>query len=204
MAKKILVVDYKTGNLDSIIKAISVLGYDPIFSSDKEDLNRSNKILLPGQGSYNKSIENLKKTNLFENLLTKIDKENIPILGICVGMQILSTTGEENSISKGLDLIKGHVKKMKTKPYKLPHIGWNTVNLKKNKIFKDLDNKKDFYFIHSFYFKCEDKTNVIATTKYNQEFASIINRENIYGFQFHPEKSLTNGLKLLKNFLDLK
>ena len=75
---------------------------------------------------------------------------------------------------------------------------------KKNKIFKDLDNKKDFYFIHSFYFKCEDKTNVIATTKYNQEFASIINRENIYGFQFHPEKSLTNGLKLLKNFLDLK
>ena len=136
MAKKILVVDYKTGNLDSIIKAISVLGYDPIFSSDKEDLNRSNKILLPGQGSYNKSIENLKKTNLFENLLTKIDKENIPILGICVGMQILSTTGEENSISKGLDLIKGHVKKMKTKPYKLPHIGWNTVNLKKIKYLK--------------------------------------------------------------------
>ncbi len=206
MNKKILVLDYKTGNVDSVIKMVNMLGYEAIFSSKKDAFDKANKIILPGQGSYNYAMQELKKNNIFENLEKKINSENIYVLGICLGMQILSTIGVENTKTNGLDLIKGEVKIMNSSPNKLPHIGWNTVKFldEKEKLFKDIKDEKDFYFIHSYYFFCKNKKNIIATTKYNEEFPSIVKNENIYGVQFHPEKSLKNGIKLFDNFLKLK
>ena len=206
MKKKILVLDYKTGNVDSVIKMINMLGYDAIFSSKKDAFDKVNKIILPGQGSYNHAMQELKKDNILQNLQKKISGENIHVLGICLGMQILSTIGVENTKTNGLDLIKGEVRIMNNSPNKLPHIGWNTVKFldAKEKLFEDIQNEKDFYFIHSYYFFCKNKKNIIATTKYNEEFPSIVKNENIYGVQFHPEKSLKNGIKLFDNFLKLK
>ena len=121
-------------------------------------------------------------------------------------MQILSTIGIENNKTKGLNLIEGEVKIMKNKPNKLPHIGWNTVKFldENENLFKDIQNEKDFYFIHSYYFSCKKSANIIATTKFNEEFPSIVKNNSIYGVQSHPEKSLKNGIKLFENFLKLK
>ncbi len=206
MKKKILVLDYKTGNVDSVIKMINMLGYDAIFSSKKDAFDKVNKIILPGQGSYNYAMQELKKNNILQNLQKKISGENIHVLGICLGMQILSSIGVENTKTNGLNLIKGEVRIMNSSPNKLPHIGWNTVKFldEKEKLFEDIQNEKDFYFIHSYYFFCKNKKNIIATTKYNEEFPSVVKNENIYGVQFHPEKSLKSGIKLFDNFLKLK
>ena len=129
----------------------------------------------------------------------------MPILGICLGMQILSDYGSENNNSKGLGLIKGNVEILKEVPNKLPHLGWNSVKFKdkKNKLFFNVPDDRDFYFIHSYYFNCKNKQNILATSKYNIEFPAIINNDLIFGVQFHPEKSHKNGLKLIENFLKL-
>lgn len=206
MNKKVLVLDYKTGNVDSVIKAIKLLGYDVIFSSNKNDFDKVDKIILPGQGSYSHAMSELKNMNIEDFLIKKIERENIYVLGICLGMQILSSIGIENEKTSGLNLVEGEVKQMNNMPNKLPHIGWNSVKFldKNEKIFKDIENEKDFYFIHSFYFSVKNKINTIATTEYNQEFSSIVKNNNVYGMQFHPEKSLKNGMKLFENFLNLK
>jgi len=206
MNKKVLVLDYKTGNVDSVIKAVNILGYEAIFSSKKNDIDKVQKIILPGQGAYNYAMQKLNDNNILENIKKKISEENIFVLGICLGMQILSTIGIENDRTNGLNYIEGEVKIMKNSPNKLPHIGWNTVKFldENENLFKDIQNEKDFYFIHSYYFSCKNKENVIATTKYNEEFPSIIRNNNIYGVQFHPEKSLKNGIRLFENFLKLK
>jgi glutamine amidotransferase len=205
MSKKVLVLDYKTGNVDSVIKAIQLLGHDVMFSSNINDLNKAHKIILPGQGSYDYAMNQLKILEIVDALTKKIENENIFVLGICLGMQILSSRGFENKDTKGLDLIKGSVKKIKEKPNKLPHLGWNTVSFlnSNEKLFKEIPNKSDFYFIHSFYFSCDSSTNIIATSHYNQDFPVIIKKDSIYGMQFHPEKSLKNGIKLIQNFLNL-
>ena len=205
MNKKVLVLDYKTGNVDSVIKAIQLLGYDVIFSSEKDDLNKAHKIILPGQGSYDYAMNQLKILEIQDALIKKIKNENIFVLGICLGMQILSSIGFENKDTKGLDLIRGKVKKIKEKPNKLPHLGWNTVTFldSDEKIFREIPNKSDFYFIHSFFFSCDNSKNIIATSYYNQDFPAIIKKDSIYGIQFHPEKSLKNGIKLIQNFLNL-
>ena len=204
MNKKILILDYDVGNIESVVKAVKHLGYTSIFSNKKKDLDSASKIILPGQGSYKFAMKKLNELGLVEILKYKVKKEGQPVLGICLGMQILSSKGYEESETEGLNFIEGEVKILKNKPSKLPHIGWNSVNfIENNKIFKNLENNKDFYFIHSYYFECKNKKNSIANTNYNQNFSSIINKENIYGFQFHPEKSLKRGLNLLKNFLDI-
>ena len=133
-----------------------------------------------------------------------ITLKKIPVLGICLGMQILADIGYENQKkTKGLGLIKGEVKKIPTN-LKLPHVGWNEVLIKKeDRIFSEIEDKKDFYFVHSYYFDCFNQEEVLSTTNYDFNFPSIVGRDNIYGFQFHPEKSLKNGLKLLNNFLKI-
>ena len=205
MKEKILVVNYKTGNVDSVVKAVKLLGYDVIFSSKKKDLDLVKKIILPGQGSYDFAIKQLEMIDLKNSIVEKVVKENIPVLGICLGMQILSSLGFENKKTSGLNLIPGEVKFMKDAPNKLPHLGWNTVKFvnMEDKIFKNLNNNNDYYFIHSYYFKCKNSKNILATTKFNQVFPAIVKEQSVYGIQFHPEKSLKNGLKLIENFLGL-
>tara|TARA_B100001175_G_C19503990_1_gene639804 strand:- start:876 stop:1493 length:618 start_codon:yes stop_codon:yes gene_type:complete len=203
---KILVIDYNTGNVDSVVKALKLFEDDVIFSFEKKDLNLAKKIVLPGQGSYDQAIDELKKKDLYEKIINKSNLENIPIMGICLGMQILSSYGYENDKeTKGLNIIPGNVKKMDENPYPLPHVGWNEVKINKNdQIFEGIDNNQDFYFIHSYKFIPEDENCILSTSKYNSEFVSMIKKEKNYGIQFHPEKSLKKGLKILENFLKLK
>ena len=143
---------------------------------------------------------------MFEKLIYKSFRENIPILGICLGMQIMSTLGyENNKETKGLNLIPGRVIKLKDNPNKLPHIGWNTVKFSLNHpIFKNIKNEKDFYFIHSFKYVTDDVNHSFASTHYNENFSSVVIKDTNFGIQFHPEKSLGNGIKLIKNFLNIK
>ena len=204
MSKKILIVDYKTGNVDSIIKAVKIAGYDVIFSSEKKDFDYISKIILPGQGAYDYAMSQLDKLDLRKKIVEYAAK-GMPILGICLGMQILSDYGSENNNSKGLGLIEGNVEILNDVPNKLPHLGWNSVKFedKKNKLFINVPDERDFYFIHSYYFNCKNKKDILATSKYNIEFPAIINNNLIFGVQFHPEKSHKNGLKLIENFLKL-
>ncbi len=204
MSKKILVVDYRTGNVDSVIKAVKIAGYEVIFSSEKKDFDNIVKIILPGQGAYDYAIKQLDKLDLRQKIIESA-KKGMPILGICLGMQILSDYGSENNNSKGLGLIEGNVEILREVPNKLPHLGWNSVKFKdkKNKLFFNVLDERDFYFVHSYYFNCKNKQNILATSKYNIEFPAIINKDLIFGIQFHPEKSHKNGLKLIENFLKL-
>ena len=203
---KILIIDYNTGNVDSVIKAFKLFESDVIFSSKKEDLDKAKKIILPGQGSYDYAVDELKKKNLFDHIKKKYLTENIPIMGICLGMQILSTIGfENNKKTNGFDIIPGEVKKMNETPNSLPHIGWNEVEFKKDDIlFENIKNKQDFYFIHSYEFIPNNYEDVLSTSYFNSKFVSIVKKNNCYGIQFHPEKSLKKGLKIIENFLQIK
>jgi imidazole glycerol-phosphate synthase subunit HisH len=203
---KILVIDYNTGNVDSVVKALKLYENDVVFSFEKKDLDSARKIILPGQGSYDQAIDELQKKNLYEEIIKKSTQENIPIMGICLGMQILSSYGyENNKKTKGLNIIPGHVKKMDENPYPLPNVGWSEVKIdKQDIIFDEIDNNQDFYFIHSYKFVPDDNNCILSTSKYNSEFVSMLKKEKNYGIQFHPEKSLKKGLKILQNFLKIK
>ncbi len=199
----VAVIDYNTGNVDSVIKAVKFFGKSVILTNDKTEIQNSKRIILPGQGSFHFGIQELKKLDLINLLKEKVLIEKIPILGICLGMQLFAEVGFEKQESLGLGFINGSVKKIPTS-LKLPHIGWNEVNfLKKDALFNDLENNKDFYFVHSYYYECSDIKDKLATTNYNFDFPSIVRKNNVVGFQFHPEKSLKNGLKLINNFLKI-
>jgi len=203
---KVLVIDYNTGNVDSVVKALKIFEDNVVFSSEKKNLDSAKKIVLPGQGSYDQAIDELKKRNLYQEIIKKSTQENIPIMGICLGMQILSSYGfENNKKTPGLNIIPGNVEKMEDSPYPLPHVGWSEVNInKQDHIFEGVEDNQDFYFIHSYKFIPEDTNCVLSKSKYNSEFVSIIKKNKNYGIQFHPEKSLKKGLKILENFLKLK
>ena len=200
----VAVLDYNTGNVDSVIKAIKYFNKSVVLTNDKNEIKNSNRLILPGQGSFHFGIQELKKLNLVDLIKEKVLIKKVPILGICLGMQLFADLGYEKKETVGLGFIHGSVKKLPTK-FKLPHIGWNEVKIiKKNEnLFNDLENDKDFYFVHSYYFECKNKGNLMAVTNYDFQFPSIIKKDNIVGFQFHPEKSLKNGLKLINNFLKL-
>ena len=201
--KKIVIIDYEIGNILSIKNAINFLGFKTTLSNDKETILRSTHLILPGVGAFPSAIDKLKKLDLVSPIKESIDRGS-KVLGICLGMQLLFNYSEEKKKSKGLSLINGSVKKIITK--RVPHIGWNNILdiNKKNKILSDISKKDDFYFVHS-YSACEisKDTNVSYTSYQNLKLVSSINKKNIYGCQFHPEKSGKAGLKIFKNFLDL-
>ncbi len=200
----IVVIDYNIGNVDSIISAIKILGYKPNLTNDKKTIEKSNKIILPGQGSFDYGMNQIKKLKIFETIFSKIQEEKTPTLGICLGMHLLADLGyENNKKTKGFGLIKGFVKKIDFE-IKLPHMGWNeNFFVKEDPILNGIKKNSDFYFAHSYYFDCNNEENIIANTIYGKNFPSIIKKNHIYGVQFHPEKSLKNGLKILENFLKL-
>ena len=198
---KIVIIDNDTGNQASVFNAIKNLGYNVKISRTKSDFDESTHLIFPGVGSFPNFINNFNKLNikdiLFENILNK----KKPILGICVGMQVLSTIGNEFEKIQGLDLIAGEVKKINNDKLLLPHIGWNEVKfLKETEITKNFKDNFDFYFVHSYYFDVSDRNSITGVTTYNHEIPCIIEKDNIFGVQFHPEKSQNAGLLLLKKF----
>tara|TARA_B100000575_G_scaffold293658_1_gene305803 strand:+ start:11720 stop:12343 length:624 start_codon:yes stop_codon:yes gene_type:complete len=204
--RQITIVDYGSGNVLSAQKAFfkvaNECGFEAnvLISKNLNDIKNSSHIVLPGQGAFKTCMNGLKYIpGMIEELYDFAVIKQKPFLGICVGMQMLATDSEENGFHKGLDWIHGHIKPFPKNKLKLPHMGWNLVKpIKKNRL---INNIIDYYFVHSYRFECEDNENILAETQYGINFTSIIAKENIYGVQFHPEKSSSQGLNLIKNFI---
>jgi len=198
-------IDGQSGNIGSIKKAIKDIikgrPYQLKIIGSEFNYSSFDKIILPGQGAYATLISNLKKLKIIKPL-KKYLENNSSYLGICVGMQILSDYGYEDEITRGLGIINGDVKKFKSKQLIIPHMGWNTINLNNDDpIITNKLDKKDFYFVHSYIFENIKKSDVLASTFYGRKFPSVIKKGNIYGVQFHPEKSHKHGLNLIKNYI---
>ena len=201
----ITIIDYKSGNLGSIQNILKRIGEESIISSDKEVIAKAKKIILPGVGSFDTGMRNLTDLDLIASLNHKVIIEKVPILGICLGMQLLCNCSEEGTLP-GLGWVNGETKRfmfVNTSEYKIPHMGWNFIKvLKKSNLFIDLPEDSRFYFVHSFFFEAKEKKDILSSTTYENEFTSAIEKGNILGVQFHPEKSHKYGMKLLKNFVD--
>ena len=201
---KPIILNIGSGNILSL-KNIILKKFSNLKITCKEsEIESSTHIFLPGVGSYSDVMDKIKKNLNVDFLKKKLLDDKIFFLGICVGMQILSNHGNENGQHKGLSIIEGNVEKIATDNI-LPHVGWNSLKIKnENKILKDIKDNTDFYFTHSYSFKLKNKSDEVASTNYGLSFPSIVNRDNIYGVQFHPEKSQIAGEKLIENFLNLK
>ena len=198
------IIDYNMGNLASVYNACSKFTKDLKIVKNADDLKNLDKIILPGVGAYKDAMQHLEKSGLKDAILDFANSKK-PLLGICLGMQLLFESSEEFGYSKGLGLIEGKVIKFdKSKmgsDLKIPHMGWNKIVNKDNPLFKNLQNPY-LYFVHSYHVITDDKY-TIATTNYGYDFVSAVNKDNIFGFQPHPEKSHNNGLKILENFINL-
>lgn len=202
---KVVIVDYNVCNLDSVARAVLYCGGNPVITNNVKDLETATHIILPGVGSFRQGIENIRKLGLDKVLEDQVLKNKIPLLGICLGMQLLATSGTEGGESFGLNFIPGKVIKLekKVESERIPHIGWNEIFFsKKSKLFENIMPCKDFYFVHSYHFVCQDQNDILSITPYCGGFISAIEKDNIFGVQFHPEKSQDIGFKVIKNFLD--
>ena len=211
MTSNIVIIDYGVGNILSIKNAVSFNGFNTIVTSDPEKIKKASHIILPGVGAYPSAINKLKKMNLVDSI-KEAKENNSYILGICLGMQLLFSSSEEFEFTEGLDLIKGDIIKLKSKNknsnLKLPNIGWRSLEKgfqKQNlSILKDVPSDSKFYFVHSFALEnYKEEISVINTKYMNIKFPAVVNFKNIFGCQFHPEKSRLQGLKIIKNFLSL-
>jgi len=210
---KIAIIDYESGNLKSVSKAVELASNNIFNKSDVKIINSANelknfdKIVLPGQGSFKQCYQSLLSIEgMIDELNSAVLEKQKPILGICVGMQLFSSFGEEDGGSKGFDWIKGKVNKINLtdKNLKLPHMGWNNISInQKSKLFSGIENESHFYFVHSFAFDVENDQFISAKTNYSTEIISAVEKDNIFGTQFHPEKSQANGIKILENFVKL-
>ena len=202
--KKVCIINTESGNQRSVYNAIKDLNYSIKISNDKKDLEESTHLILPGVGAYKNLMSKINKQKLIEVLFDQIMIKKKPFLGICVGMQILSSFGYEFEENPGLNFIKGQVVKLGTKSLRLPHVGWNNLKIKKNSdLFNGLEDETYFYFVHSYVFEVENDKDILSVTNYDKDFVSSVQKENIFGVQFHPEKSQKSGLLFLKNFINL-
>lgn len=192
---KIVIIDYGSGNIQSLANTISYLGYNPIISNDKKEILSADKLIFPGQGHFRQAIENFEKSNLKDTIIEAIENK-IDFLGICLGLQILFEKSQEAPNIKGLGIIKGEVKKFEN--VKIPQIGWNKI--KTTKLDKNLDNDY-FYFVNSFYVVPEDKSIISSVCNYGVEFCASVKKDNLTAVQFHPEKSSNSGINFFKNWL---
>ncbi len=203
--KKIAIINYGMGNLRSVENAVKRLNFDPKIVSTPKELDNYDKIILPGVGSFKKAMKLLKENNWINSININVKERKKYLFGICLGMQLLASESEEFGKTKGLELIKGKIKFLGNLGCKLkiPQIGWNSIFIKKeHKFLKGVTNNMDFYFVNSYAFVPEEKSFEIAKTNYDIDFCSIISKENIFGAQFHPEKSSKAGRKILENFLN--
>jgi|TARA_Y100000389_G_scaffold204062_1_gene254763 imidazole glycerol-phosphate synthase subunit HisH len=203
---KIAIINFNSGNLYSIKKSIKDLRHEPFICNDSNDLKKCDKIILPGVGSFNQAMKYLLKFGFVDAMNELVYEKGLDILGICLGMQLFCKSSNEQNYTKGLSFVEADVLELKNLgcELKLPHIGWNNVQFKKeNKIFNGIENNSDFYFVHNFAVKCNDEKLVLTTTNYDVEFVSAFQKDNIYAVQFHPEKSSASGLKLIQNFLEI-
>jgi len=199
---KICIVDYGIGNIKAFKNIYDKLNINVEIASKKEQFVNATHLILPGVGTFDWAMSKLNESGLKETLDGLVLEKKIPILGICVGMQIMASQSEEGVLS-GLNWIEGKVLKL-DKDIILPHMGWNNVKLSnKSDLFNNIENF-EFYFLHSYYYKTEDDKHILSMSKYGNSFTSAIYKENIFGTQFHPEKSHKNGIKILENFLKIK
>ena len=206
----ITIVDYKSGNISSVINSFNEVSKDKVNIEVTSDINKiksSDKVVLPGQGSFKGCVDGLNNIiGLVDTLNEFAINDKKPLLGICVGLQMFADIGYEETETKGLGWISGKVSKINNQngKFKLPHIGWNEINItKESKIFKGIENKSHMYFVHSYEFVPEDKSVISATTDYSSNVVCAAEKENIFGTQFHPEKSDKIGLKIIDNFINL-
>lgn len=201
----ITIINYGMGNLRSLQNAFIYLGIESRIVSDPEVIAVSDRLVLPGVGSYAQAMINIEKNGMRQAMEMAVLQRGVPFLGVCLGMQLLSGQGEEGGITKGLGWIPGRVVRMNPgEGLKIPHIGFNTARFRMNHggLFDGLGDGCDFYFVHSFHFISRDPGNVIGVCDYGGEVVCAIRRDNIVGVQFHPEKSQSNGLQLLRNFMN--
>lgn len=203
----ITIIDYNMGNIASVENMLKKIGCNTQVTSEPSVLKNAEKIILPGVGAFDYGVKNLKDLGLFDVLKEKVIELKTPLLGICLGMQLLTQDSEEGSLP-GLAFFKAHTKRFPSdycgQKQKIPHMGWNYVYPRVDSpLFKNCLEDMRFYFVHSYFVDCGEESDILATTEYGNSFASVIRNGNIYGVQFHPEKSHKFGMNLLKNFVEL-
>ena len=206
----VTIVDYNSGNISSVINSFKEVAQDKVnikVTSDLNQIKSTDKVVLPGQGSFKSCVDALNKIKGLTDTLNEFVMTNKkPLLGICVGLQMFADIGYEETETKGLGWISGKVSKIDNQngKFKLPHIGWNQINIiKESRIFQNIENNSHMYFVHSYEFIPNDKNVISATTDYSSNIVSSVEKENIFGTQFHPEKSDKTGLKIISNFINL-
>jgi glutamine amidotransferase len=204
--KSVVVLDYGMGNLDSVRRALEECGARPYVSSEPASLGAADAVVLPGVGAFALAMQRLRELRLDTALREEVLGQGVPLLGICLGMQILAKASEEGEATPGLGFIDADVQRLspRTSNERVPHMGWNDVRQEPgSRLFRDIPPGSDFYFVHSYHMVCRDDSDVLATTDYCGGFTSVVARDSIVGVQFHPEKSQRFGLALLRNFLAL-
>ena len=196
---RIAVIDYGVGNLRSVEKAFAVLGVDALVSNEEKALMAADALVLPGVGAFGKCMKELRVRG-FDRLVSNRAREGVPILGVCVGMQMLFEESEEFGSNEGLGLMRGYVRRFADSTL-VPHVGWNQVSIRgRHSLLENIPDESFFYFVHSYYCESSDSSVVIGETDYARTYPSVVAQKNIYGVQFHPEKSQAAGLKLMANF----
>jgi imidazole glycerol-phosphate synthase subunit HisH len=201
---KIAIIDYGMGNIHSVAKAVQVCGAQPLISNKKSEISAADKIILPGVGAFDDAMQELNKLDLIGLIHDQV-KLKKPFLGICLGMQLLLEGSQEAKTAKGLGIIKGEVVKFKAQSgLKVPHMGWNDCKVvaENSTLLSGINGSAQVYFCHSYYPVPADKSVIAATCDYGVEFACVLAQKNVYGIQFHPEKSQAQGLKIIKNFVE--
>lgn len=200
----IAIIDYDAGNIKSVEKAIQYLGEDAVITRDRDLILNSDKVILPGVGSFGDAMAKIREYDLVNTIYDVVDKKT-PFLGICLGLQLLFKTSEESEGVTGLGLLDGRIIRIPDAPgLKIPHMGWNSLDIKPGAtLFQGIENQSYVYFVHSYYLQAEHEEDVAATTVYSTKIHASVEHENIYACQFHPEKSSRVGLQILKNFIQL-
>ncbi|MCD8010153.1 MAG: imidazole glycerol phosphate synthase subunit HisH [Lachnospiraceae bacterium] len=200
----ITIVDYDAGNLRSVEKALRLLGEEPLVTRDPEEICAADKVILPGVGAFGDAMENLDRFGLTE-VLRQVAARGTPFLGICLGMQLLFERSDESEGAEGLGILPGEILRIPPSPgLKIPHMGWNSLDITPGaRLFQGVDNGSYVYFVHSYYLKAREESIVAATTEYSVHIHASVESGNVFGCQFHPEKSSSVGLTILKNFIGL-